>query len=509
MIQLFQQNLYNSEYSVKISSELLQDINLMSFLSQFFKKPEELLTYDCNEISERNCIISELFKNKNLYAKLENFYQQLNEISQTYNNYGNEPRNIFSRLNNMHSIYITIQSILCEIQMLSTEELSHFLKKLCSNLKNLLNILYSENFIEKWDTCAKGAEKQSSFLLQIDFLLNGKINTVALTNISELTYEKPFLLSSSYSKNSDVYSYLSLRANDHSEWKQMRDWYRKPEHLKSFSKSLQKLQFMQTQQLQTQLLDFEKNLIHLTYKFRIDFEFVSGAIKYMTVTKNTCFANIEPLDAHMISVNEMIHPALITATNKSNNQIISNDIFLKKNKEIALIGGINCGGKTTFLSSIASIQVLFQLGLPIPATNARISPVTKIFSAFSKIESENLGQGKLEQELINLKEVVENIDEYGLFFCNEAVSSTSPMESYLISKHVLCVLKAKKARGIWVTHLFPLFNDINEINQLPFGSQIFGMCTTSNRCDSTFKIIEGVPKFHSGASDFLHNFKFE
>lgn len=509
MVQLFQQNLYNSNYSVKISSELLQDINLSSFLSQFFKKTEELLTYDCNEISERNCIISELFKNKNLYAKLENFYQHLNEILQTYHNYGNEPRNVFSRLKNMHSIYITIQGILSEIQMISTEELSHFLKTLYSDLNHFLNILYSENFIEKWDTFAKGAEKQSSFLIQIDFLLNGNINTVTLTNISESIYEKPSLLTLPYSKNSDIFSYLSLRPNDYSEWKQMRDWYRKPEHLKSFSKSLQKLQFMQTQQLQTQLLDFEKKLSHLTYKFRIDFEFIKGAIKYMTVIENTCFANIEPIDAHMISVKDMIHPALITATNKSNNQIFSNDICLKNNKEIALIGGINCGGKTTFLSSVASIQILFQLGLPIPATNAQISPVTQIFSAFSKIESENFGQGKLEQELINLKEIIENIDEHGLFFCNEAVSSTSPMESYLISKYVLCILKAKKARGIWVTHLFPLFNDINKINQLQFGSQMFGMCTTSKRCDSTFKIIEGIPKFHSRAYDFLHNFKFE
>ncbi|HBN84760.1 MAG TPA: DNA mismatch repair protein MutS, partial [Clostridiales bacterium] len=58
--------------------------------------------------------------------------------------------------------------------------------------------------------------------------------------------------------------------------------------------------------------------------------------------------------------------------------IVKNEVNMNNQGRIFIITGPNQGGKTTYTRSIGMAQVLFQAGLYVPGTKARMSPVDKL-----------------------------------------------------------------------------------------------------------------------------------
>jgi len=175
-----------------------------------------------------------------------------------------------------------------------------------------------------------------------------------------------------------------------------------------------------------------------------------------------------------------------------------NDIHLAAARELVLLGGANMGGKTTYLRTAGALQILFQLGLPVPAARAAISPASGVFAVFSRAENTELNLSKLGRELTDLRDAVAGLDENGLFLGNEPITATSPAESLILSREALCALKAKGARGLWVTHLYELFDDAGRLNGVPLGGRIEPMHAEGG---GGFAIRPGPPTRRSGARE--------
>jgi DNA mismatch repair protein MutS len=139
--------------------------------------------------------------------------------------------------------------------------------------------------------------------------------------------------------------------------------------------------------------------------------------------------------------------------------IVPNDIFFGPGARIALMSGPNSGGKTTFTRAVGQAQALFQAGLLVPGSVARISPVDGIFTHFAAGERSELGRGRLAQELERLAQIFQRAGPYSLLLLNEPLSSTDHISARTLARELLAGLRLLGARALFVTHLYELIDD--------------------------------------------------
>ncbi len=121
--------------------------------------------------------------------------------------------------------------------------------------------------------------------------------------------------------------------------------------------------------------------------------------------------------------------------------------------KISIITGCNSGGKTTFLQAIGSAQILMQLGFFVPAGFYRASAAPYIGSLFANVEDIRTVHGKLEQELVDIREMAGHLREGSMVLMNEILSSTSEEEGADIMGEVLGAFSHTHSHLLFVTHL--------------------------------------------------------
>ena len=144
--------------------------------------------------------------------------------------------------------------------------------------------------------------------------------------------------------------------------------------------------------------------------------------------------------------------------------VVPNDFRLDKRLGV-LITGENNSGKTVYLRSVGTAQLMFQSGLPIPAESAYMKIRSAVKTAYAAAEKEFTAgndAGRFEQEVRVLSELFGSMPENSLLLANEIFQTTSYSEG---AEGLFYILRSLGARGvsfILVTHLrelIPRFND--------------------------------------------------
>lgn len=136
--------------------------------------------------------------------------------------------------------------------------------------------------------------------------------------------------------------------------------------------------------------------------------------------------------------------------------VIPNDFVLSKDNGGLLVFGNNGSGKTVYLRSIGTMQVLAQAGLPIPCESAEITLFSQLATQFSEAEKEfceGNDAGRFEQEVRELSVMVDTLKEGSLVFLNETFQSTAYAEGAEGLYHLLKHFSALSIRWILVSHL--------------------------------------------------------
>lgn len=171
---------------------------------------------------------------------------------------------------------------------------------------------------------------------------------------------------------------------------------------------------------------------------------------------------IKPKQEKVFATKGLYNPTL----NLPPRKVIRNDMIFDQNGMIYLLTGPNSGGKTVFLSAVGICQVYAQLGFPVPATEAMISPVERILVHLSDKECA-YASGRLENECQEIKQLFDELPEYSLVLMDEAFSGTSCYEGAYIAFDVIAALSAFGCKGIFSTHIHELIAMRQEINKLP------------------------------------------
>jgi DNA mismatch repair protein MutS len=86
------------------------------------------------------------------------------------------------------------------------------------------------------------------------------------------------------------------------------------------------------------------------------------------------------------------HPVIEQLTEKQAQRFIPNDVYLDRDRFIAVITGPNMGGKSTYLRQVALLSILAQTGSFVPAQDALLPIVDRVFTRIGA--ADNLARGR-------------------------------------------------------------------------------------------------------------------
>lgn len=242
-----------------------------------------------------------------------------------------------------------------------------------------------------------------------------------------------------------------------------------------------------------------------------EIEFVSRASELISRLSTRegcgiCYPDLAPKEEKAFSAKELYNPRVALAID---GEVVKNDFEFDANAGIYVLTGPNRGGKSVITVAVGAAQALSQLGLPVPAEAARISPVDAIFTHFPEGADDTIDKGRLGEECARLKEIFDLATPDSMILLDESLSSTGAYEASYIASEILSGFAVMRCRGIFSTHLHELAAAVPEINERAGalgGLRIDTLVAGIEEGQRSFKIHRTKPDGRSYARDIAEKY---
>ena len=146
---------------------------------------------------------------------------------------------------------------------------------------------------------------------------------------------------------------------------------------------------------------------------------------------------------------------------------VPNDVVMNNKRNFLLITGPNMGGKSTYLRTVALVSVLAQAGCFVPASNAKIGLVDRIFTRVGASDDLKRGRSTFMMEMIEVAHILKRATNRSLVLLDEIGRGTSTFDGLSIAgplpKTSVLVLAR---RTMFATHYHQLIGLEEEIDGL-------------------------------------------
>jgi len=158
------------------------------------------------------------------------------------------------------------------------------------------------------------------------------------------------------------------------------------------------------------------------------------------------------------------HPVIEKLLEERGERFVPNDLYLDDESQFLLvITGPNMGGKSTYLRQAALISVMAQMGSFVPAVQAKLPLLDRIFTRIGASDNLARGRSTFLVEMSEVAAILNTATAASLVLLDEVGRGTSTFDGLSIAWAVVESLHAgSKPRTLFATH----YHELTELEQL-------------------------------------------
>ncbi len=170
-------------------------------------------------------------------------------------------------------------------------------------------------------------------------------------------------------------------------------------------------------------------------------------------------------DGKKIDIREGRHPIIETLM-PAGQQYIPNDVYLDDTtQQIMMITGPNMAGKSALLRQTALIVLMAQMGSFVPAAEATIGLVDKIFTRVGASDNLSQGESTFMVEMLESASIMNNLSDRSLILLDEIGRGTSTYDGMSIAWAMVEYIHnhpTARAKTMFATH----YHELNELEEI-------------------------------------------
>lgn len=167
-------------------------------------------------------------------------------------------------------------------------------------------------------------------------------------------------------------------------------------------------------------------------------------------------------DSDVIDIRKGRHP-VIEKQLPEGEEYVSNDVYLDRDsQQVIILTGPNMSGKSAFLRQAALIMLMAQAGSFVPALEANLGVVDKIFTRVGASDNISLGESTFMVEMLEAASILNNLSERSLIILDEIGRGTSTYDGISIAWAMVEYIHENpryRAKTLFATH----YHELNEM----------------------------------------------
>ncbi len=429
---------------------------------------------DIDQIQKRQEVVKYLMDTPDFFEMVNYQIKQISDIERLVSKVATgkiHPREVVNLKNSLHAI-IPIKEAAEKSSNASLQQMGQQLQSCTELREKIVNTLFEEApvNINKGNSIATGVSQELDDLRSIansgkDYLDNMLQRETERTGISSLKIAF-----------NNVFGYYIEVRNTHKD-KVPEEWIRKQTLVNA------------ERYITEELKEYESKILGAEEKIAsLELEIYTGLIQYLGQSIKEMQVNaqlVAQLDclrsfATTASENSYVRPVLDDSTDLEikngrhpviekqlpiGESYIANDVVLNRtSQQIIMITGPNMSGKSAILRQTALIVLLAQMGSYVPAQNARIGIVDKIFTRVGASDNISMGESTFMVEMNETASILNNVSNRSLILLDEIGRGTSTYDGISIAWAIAEYIHEHptKAKTLFATHYHEL-NDMTTI----------------------------------------------
>ncbi len=185
-------------------------------------------------------------------------------------------------------------------------------------------------------------------------------------------------------------------------------------------------------------------------------------LSFAKLAKENQYSCPEINDSQVIDIKQGRHP-VIEKQLPIGESYIANDVYLDNDKQqVIIITGPNMAGKSALLRQTALIVLMAQIGSFVPAEEAKIGYVDKIFTRVGASDNISLGESTFMVEMNEAASILNNLSSRSLILLDELGRGTSTYDGISIAWSIVEYIHEHpkfKGKTLFATH----YHELNEM----------------------------------------------